>query len=171
MPLRSTHRTRVGRFPFHSYFCQTLEQVLPRRCHSKACSSYELMVIVSQDSIRRWSGDIWPDMPSSVSVAESRSNLAQCMLDFLWFCTTPFGPVSITPPGVSEVAIVGTGVSSSPVVYGPGQCAVSMLYAVWSRARYLATRRMRLLCVRPCLVVRNGRKVVSRLVEFYVDVH
>jgi hypothetical protein len=137
MPLRSTHRTRVGRIPFHSQRCQTLEQVLPRCCHSTVCPSYGLVVIVSQDSFRRWSGDVWPDTPSSVSVAESRSNLAQCMLDSLWFCTIPFGPVSITPPGVSEVAIVGTGVSlSSPVVYGSGQCAESMLYVVLSRARY-----------------------------------
>jgi hypothetical protein len=72
-----------GSISFHSYRCQTLEHVLPRRCHSTVCPSYGLVVIVSQDSFRRWSGDIWPDTPSSVSVAESRSNLAQCMIDFL----------------------------------------------------------------------------------------
>ena len=58
MPLQSTHRTRVGRIPFHSHRCQTLEQVLPRCCHSTVCPSYGLMVIVSQDSFRRWSGDV-----------------------------------------------------------------------------------------------------------------
>jgi len=95
-----------------------------------------IVVIGFQDSSQRWSGDVWPDTPSSVSFAESRCNLAQCMLDFIQFCTTPFGPVSITPPGAAEVAIAGTGVSlSSTVVYGPGQCAQSMLYVVWSTAR------------------------------------
>ena len=61
---------------------KTLEQVLPRRCHSTVCPSYGLVVIVSEDSSRRWSGDVCPDTPSSVSVTESRCNLAQCILDF-----------------------------------------------------------------------------------------
>jgi len=78
----------------------------------------------------------------------------------------------MTQLSVAEVAITGTGVSlSSPVVYGPGQCAESMLYVVWSRARSSPPRRMRLLYVEPCLVIRNVRKEVSRLEEFYVDVH
>jgi len=83
MPLRSSHRTRVGRFPFHSYRCQNVGRVLPRRYHSTVCPSYGLVVIASQDSFRRWSGDVGPDTPSGVSVAESRSNFAQRMLDFL----------------------------------------------------------------------------------------
>ena len=61
---------------------KTLEQVLPRRCHSTVCPSYGLVVIVSEDSSRRWSGDVCPDTLSSVSVTESRCNLAQCILDF-----------------------------------------------------------------------------------------
>jgi hypothetical protein len=61
----------------------TMEQVLPRRCHSTVCPSYWLVVIVSQDSFRSSSGDVWPDTPSSVSVAENHSNLPQCMLDIL----------------------------------------------------------------------------------------
>jgi len=131
-----------------------------------------IVVIGSQDISQRWSGDVWPDTTSSVSVAESRFNLGQCMLDFLKFCTTLFASVSITPPGVTEVAITGTGISlSSTVVYGPGQCAESMLYVVWSRARSSPTRRMRIPYVGPCLALRNVRKVVSRLVESYVDVH
>jgi len=60
-----------------------LEQDLHRLCHSTVCPSYGLVVIVSQDNFRSWSCDVWPDTPSSVSVAENRSNLAQCMLDFL----------------------------------------------------------------------------------------
>jgi len=55
----------------------------PRRCRSTVCPSCEIVVIGSQDSSQRWSGDVWPHTPSSVSVTESRSNLAQCMLHFL----------------------------------------------------------------------------------------
>jgi len=83
MPLRSTQHTRMGQFPFHSYHCQTLYQVLPRRCRSTVCTSHGIVIIGSQDSSQRWSGDVWPDTPSSVSVSESRCNLAQCMLHFL----------------------------------------------------------------------------------------
>ena len=53
----------------------------------------------------------------------------------------------MTQLSVAEVAITGTGVSlSSPVVYGPGQCAESMLCVVRSRGRSSPPRRMRLLC-------------------------
>ena len=78
----------------------------------------------------------------------------------------------MTPPGVAEVAKAGTGISlSSPVVYGLGQCAESMLYVVWSRARYSTTRRMRFVYVGPRLVISNVRKDEGRLVESYVDIH
>jgi len=53
--LRSTHHIRMGRFPFHSYRRQTMEQVLPRCCHSTVCPC-GLAVIESQDSFRLWSG-------------------------------------------------------------------------------------------------------------------
>jgi hypothetical protein len=43
----------------------TLEQVLPRRCHSTVSPSYGLVIIVSQESFRRSSGDVWPDTPST----------------------------------------------------------------------------------------------------------
>ena len=120
MHLRFNYRIRVVRIPFHSYMFQTLEQPLPRRCHSTVCPSNGLVVIISQDSLRRWSGNVWTDTTCSVYVAEIRSTLAQGILNSLWFCTIPFGPVLQIQTCVSEVAIPWTGVSlSSPVVYGP----------------------------------------------------
>jgi len=82
----------------------------------------------------------------------------------LSFCTTPFGPISITPPGVAEMAIAGTGVSFSPVVNGQGQCAESMLnvFGPEPDPRPLAACGY---SVGPCLFLRNV------VIESYVDVH
>jgi len=83
MPLRSMHLTLMGRFPFHSYRCQSTVTSVTPTLQSTVCPSYGIVVIGSQDSSHRWSGDVWPDKPSRVSAAESRCNLAQCMLEFL----------------------------------------------------------------------------------------
>ena len=63
---------------------------LPKHCNKShrdaappRCLSCGIVVIGSQDSSQRWSGDVSLDMSSTVSVTVSRCNHAQCMLDFL----------------------------------------------------------------------------------------
>jgi len=47
--LRSTHHKRMGRFPFHSYSCQTLEQCYPDgatpRCVLMCLWSYDIKIV------------------------------------------------------------------------------------------------------------------------------
>jgi hypothetical protein len=69
----------------------------------------------------------WPGMPSSVSASGSHCSLVRSLLDPLWICTTPFGPISIAPHGDAGVAIVEIVVSLS----SPEECLLGRFAATF----------------------------------------
>jgi hypothetical protein len=114
----------------------------------------------------------WPGMSSSVSASGSHCSLVRSLLDPLWFCITPFGPISIAPLGDAGMVIVEIVVLLSiPEECLLGRFAGSMPSDVLSRPRSSSLLLIRAFRIGLCQVLRIGYSVVSRPDESYAGVH